>query len=756
MLSLKTSEPWYVLKGRRGQELLEQGRLPEAIEAFEAALGGLGGDATYGRGVVLERLGRALLLAGDPAGALGRFRDALEVAGRLAPTDSVRRLRCSLRSGSGDALRSIGRAEEARRAYLAALEIGRELRDPRSQGVDQARLGALALAQGDTTDALERYRESLSALRELKEPAVEAAAWDQLARVYRQLGDWNEAGRHYREAVECERRSGPSLRLARRLIALAELLLPARPDRTAEVRHLAEHALTLAQSLDPTAAENWAAYGILGEIQPERGDLRQLARRAPLIVAVAERLGVSPSFGRAVILARLGRCFGVGGRPDLAAAYLRQAMDMAEQFPEAEGSADLLGMLRTELGDVLGKPGGSGEAALPYASEITVIEESVTDYAFDPNLLLDGPRTRRVVPPALAIAAPPEEVRPLLVPGTRTWLDSEHRIRFAPPADEPHVHFHGECTVLRRTASDVAVGGGAELIWRLLGAMDGQSAWGEILAGLPDAERPRAIRVMSELAAAGVVDVSGRPMGRFIHRSTKKGVIPAGGLEGDDALRLATEADPRNRENLPRIPVGTTIPDRLHSFHALTRSRRSSRDFRGGPLSREEFDALLTTACGVTGSIRWSGGEVKLRAYPSSGALYSVGVYPVVIRVEGLEPAVHRFDAEAHALETIGPALDPSRLVRASLPMEREMVAGIAAMFCLTGFFPRHERKYGEGGYRMMVAEAGHVSHNLVLAATALGLCARPFGGVFDRLINQALGLDEAREQFLLAVVVGR
>jgi SagB-type dehydrogenase family enzyme len=83
------------------------------------------------------------------------------------------------------------------------------------------------------------------------------------------------------------------------------------------------------------------------------------------------------------------------------------------------------------------------------------------------------------------------------------------------------------------------------------------------------------------------------------------------------------------------------------------------------------------------------------------------------------------------------------------------MVAGAAALLCLTGCFPRHERKYGEGGYRMLVAEAGHISQNLILAATALGLSARPFGGVFDDLLNDTLGLDTADEQFLLAVLVG-
>ena len=151
----------------------------------------------------------------------------------------------------------------------------------------------------------------------------------------------------------------------------------------------------------------------------------------------------------------------------------------------------------------------------------------------------------------------------------------------------------------------------------------------------------------------------------------------------------------------------------------------------------------------------WAGREVKLRAYPSSGALYAVEIYPVVFRVEGLEPAVYHYRAVENVLEVVRPSVDPASVVGAALPVEREMVAGAAALFCLTGCFARHERKYGEGGYRMLVAEAGHISQNLVLAATALGLSARPFGGVFDDLLNHDLGLDGTEEQFLLAVIVG-
>jgi len=106
-------------------------------------------------------------------------------------------------------------------------------------------------------------------------------------------------------------------------------------------------------------------------------------------------------------------------------------------------------------------------------------------------------------------------------------------------------------------------------------------------------------------------------------------------------------------------------------------------------------------------------------------------------------------------LEVVRPDIDPARVVGVALPVEREMVAGAAALFCLTGCFRRHERKYGQGGYRMLIAEAGHISQNLVLTATALGVSARPFGGVFDALLNHDLGLDQTEEQFILAVLVG-
>jgi len=261
--------------------------------------------------------------------------------------------------------------------------------------------------------------------------------------------------------------------------------------------------------------------------------------------------------------------------------------------------------------------------------------------------------------------------------------------------------------------------------------------------------------LLAGLEAAGAIDASGRSVAKFIHSATKKGMLAAGGLDSDEIMTLATDGNYRAYPEATRIPLTSLIPDSLQSFYSLTRKRRSQRHYLGLAVRRDELEAVLVTACGVTGERRWAGRQTSLRAYPSSGGLYCVEIYPVALRVEDLDTAVFHYRPVEDVLELVK-STDPDSVIAAMLPMERELVAGSAVLICLTANFPRHERKYGQGGYRMLVAEAGHISQNLVLAATALGLAARPFGGVFDGLLNKELGLETSEEEFLLSVVVGR
>ena len=50
----------YVAEGKRGQKLMDQGQWDQAAAVFEAILVRLGDEPSYGRALILERLGRCL------------------------------------------------------------------------------------------------------------------------------------------------------------------------------------------------------------------------------------------------------------------------------------------------------------------------------------------------------------------------------------------------------------------------------------------------------------------------------------------------------------------------------------------------------------------------------------------------------------------------------------------------------------------------------------------------------------------------
>src|SRR5215211_7169614 len=340
--------PWYAAEGERGQQLLEQGRIGEATQIFEAILTGIGETPSYGRAVILGRLGRCLHVSGQPLPALSRFREALELTETLAPSRGVRGLRGVVQCEVGDALRALGRHDEARSAYLGALRTAERLADVRAQAVDLGQLGALEMGEGRLDEALRRYRTALRMLQPLRDPKLEAATRSQIARIQHELGQSDEADRHYRRAIELDRKIADAAQLVRNLSGLADLL-QSRPGGLSGARALAEEALATAQADDPTGAAVWRLCGLLASIAereaaalPADGpraaleaqalDYRELERRAPLITGALASLARGPTEGRAVLLGQLGRCLGLARRADVAVDLIRAGLDSLDEI----------------------------------------------------------------------------------------------------------------------------------------------------------------------------------------------------------------------------------------------------------------------------------------------------------------------------------------------------------------------------------------------------------------------------------------
>lgn len=703
------AERWYRKAIAYGRQA---GRLPYLVQHLgglaDLLLGQPDGTAEA-RALIDEAL--AVVRTHEPAAVEGWA--IYETLGKLAArdaadtTDAERRLALEARAGE---LRDLARRAPQLFSTLAQLDSEAGL----GRAVVLGRIGRCLHMAGQSARAIASTQQAVAITGALPGSALAAglrgALEAQLGAIHGACGDL-PASKHAFQAA----------------LAVAETLEDLRGQASC-LEELATIA-AIAGCPDELLARCHSACSLLAQLHDPAAQVEALVRLGCLLQAGRHGEQARYCYGEAV---RIGQLEG----PPEAVAMAQEQLAMLGPAPDRSDPARSDDMQAMDV-------------------EVTLIDNITTDFAFGTDLLLDGWRERKVTRWAGEPGALKAQDRPMLRPCTRNWIDESGVAWLSNAVEEPVFSRQAGSTVIRRVRREIGITGSPRIFARLMRAMDGEHTIAQVLNQFSQPDGQVAARMLAAMVDAGAVDMSGRAVARLLHSATKKGVLPGGGLEGDEILGWAMDGGHRCYPEAARFPVSQATPECLRLFHDLTRARRSRRQFAGVPVGRYVFDALLDTACGVTGTMQWKGRQSSLRAYPSSGGLYAVEVYAMALRVEGLVPAVYHYRAGESELEWVKP-LASGPLLEAMLPVEREMVSGAAVMFCLTGCFARHEHKYGEGGYRMLVAEAGHISQSLILAATALGLSARPFGGVFDDLVNEDLGLDIAQEQFLLGVLVGQ
>ena len=157
-------------------------------------------------------------------------------------------------------------------------------------------------------------------------------------------------------------------------------------------------------------------------------------------------------------------------------------------------------------------------------------------------------------------------------------------------------------------------------------------------------------------------------------------------------------------------------------------------------LHAQALATLLRHAAGVTAER----GGLRLRASPSSGALFATELYVAARRIGGVAAGLWHHDVPGGGLRAVATGL-PSA-VAAALP------AGAAGAIIATAVFRRSGHKYGDRTYRYVLADLGHLLENLRAAAAALGVPLRLARGFDESRLAQALGLEE-RDEGVLALV---
>ena len=212
---------------------------------------------------------------------------------------------------------------------------------------------------------------------------------------------------------------------------------------------------------------------------------------------------------------------------------------------------------------------------------------------------------------------------------------------------------------------------------------------------------------------------------------------------------LVKPAMAENAVDLPRAFRQLAIHG---DFLDIVNRRRSHRVYAGQPMSLLQLSYLLWCTQGVKG-VRGKR-YATLRTVPCGGARHEFECYLALQNVEGLADGLYHYLPMTHQLERLGAPEDLPAFISESLCQQR-WAAKANAVFYYSCVFYRAEWRYGIWAHAPILMDSGHVTQNLYLACTSIGLGGCAVAAVDTALADRAFGLDGAEETIFYAMPVG-
>lgn len=189
-----------------------------------------------------------------------------------------------------------------------------------------------------------------------------------------------------------------------------------------------------------------------------------------------------------------------------------------------------------------------------------------------------------------------------------------------------------------------------------------------------------------------------------------------------------------------------------NDFLHVINTRRSHRVFTREQIPLLQLSYLLWCSQGVQ-SIRGKS-YATLRTVPSGGARHPFECYLALQNVEGLADGLYHYLPMTHRLEFLGAPDELGQLISDSL-CEQRWADKANAVFYYSCVFYRAEWRYGIWAHAPILMDSGHVTENLYLAATSIGLGGCAIAAVDPEICNRAFGLDGVEEAMFYAMPVG-
>ena len=189
-----------------------------------------------------------------------------------------------------------------------------------------------------------------------------------------------------------------------------------------------------------------------------------------------------------------------------------------------------------------------------------------------------------------------------------------------------------------------------------------------------------------------------------------------------------------------------------NDFLHVINSRRSHRVYTQEPISLTQLSYLLWCTQGVQ-SVRGHA-YATLRTVPSGGARHAFECYMAIMNVSGLEPGLYHYLPMKHRIEFLGRPDDMEGIVSESV-CQQNWACKANVVFYYSCVFYRAEWRYGVWAHAPILMDSGHVTENLYLAATSIGMGGCAIAAVDPKTANDAFGVDGAEETVFYAMPVG-
>lgn len=384
-----------VAHDERGDVLVAQGSLPEALKAFRDSLAireRLGKvnptNAEWQRdlSVTYQRVGDVLVAQGNLPEALKAFQDSLAIDARLARADPGNTLRQRDLSISyeriGNVLREQGNLSEALKVYQDSLAIRDQLAeaDPGNAGwqrdlsISYNKVGDVLIAQGKLPEALAFFRDSLAIRDRLAKGDAGSALWQRdlslsygkIGEVLRDQGNLPEALKAFEDSLAIDERlakadpanSGWQRDVSVSYVNVGDVLVT--QGNLPEALKLFRHSLAIRDGLakaDPSNAQ-WQrdlsfSYGKIADVLQAQGSLPEALEALSDSLAIDERLAkVDPDNTQwqadlAIARGKLGQLYVKMKQPEKALGMFKAGRTIAVPLAARPGNQRWIGYVNS-------------------------------------------------------------------------------------------------------------------------------------------------------------------------------------------------------------------------------------------------------------------------------------------------------------------------------------------------------------------------------------------------------------------------